>query len=93
MAKRNFFRPAAAEVTSEVKEIARDLIDFLKSKGHSEERAAQIAGNHPDAVRAEMEKEKEQPPANTDDTAEIPAEAPAEESDGNEAEKEEGEAQ
>ena len=78
---------------ADLEEIARDLIDFLKSKGHSEERAAQIAGNHPDAVRADMEKENEQPPANTDDTAEIPAEAPAEENDGDEAEEKEGEAQ
>jgi len=34
------------------------LVEFLISQGHSEERAQQIAGNHPDAVRAEMEKAK-----------------------------------
>lgn len=39
---------------NEVKKIARELIEFLISRGHSEERATQIAGNHPDAVRADM---------------------------------------
>jgi hypothetical protein len=36
-----------------------DLVEFLISQGHSEERAKQIAGNHPDAVRAEMKQPKE----------------------------------
>lgn len=40
---------------NEVKKIAQDLIDFLIGHGHSEDRARQIAGNHPDAVRADME--------------------------------------
>jgi hypothetical protein len=35
-----------------------DLVSFLISQGHSDERAQQIAGNHPDAVRADMEKQK-----------------------------------
>jgi len=39
----------------------QELIDFLRAQGHSEERAQQIAGNHPDAVRADMEKAKSTP--------------------------------
>jgi len=30
------------------------LVEWLISRGHSTERAVQIAGNHPAAVRAEM---------------------------------------
>ena len=45
-------------VQSKGKEILNDLVEFLKGQGHSEERAAQIAGNHPDAVRADMESAK-----------------------------------
>lgn len=36
----------------------KELVDFLISRGHSEERAEQIAGNHPDAVRADFEQAK-----------------------------------
>ena len=36
----------------------QELIDFLVAQGHSKERALQIAGNHPEAVRAEFEKLK-----------------------------------
>lgn len=32
------------------------LVEFLISQGHSEERAQQIAENHPDAVRADLAK-------------------------------------
>jgi hypothetical protein len=47
----------------------KELVDYLLSQGHSQERAEQIAGNHPDAIRAEMAKgvsdgkEKETAPA------------------------------
>ena len=40
-------------------ETLNDLIAFLVSQGHSEERALQIAGNHPDAVREMISKTKE----------------------------------
>lgn len=36
--------------------MSNELINFLVSQGHSDERAKQIAENHPDAVRADMEK-------------------------------------
>jgi hypothetical protein len=42
-------------------EIDQELVDYLLAQGHSQERAVQIAGNHPDAVRAEMEKAKAAP--------------------------------
>jgi hypothetical protein len=42
--------------TFEVPAISDELISFLVDQGHGLERAQQIAGNHPDAVRAEMEK-------------------------------------
>jgi hypothetical protein len=38
--------------------IDQELIDFLLAQGHSQERAIQIAGNHPDAVRADLEAAK-----------------------------------
>jgi len=38
--------------------IDQELVEFLLAQGHSKERAEQIAGNHPDAVRAEFEKLK-----------------------------------
>jgi hypothetical protein len=34
-----------------------ELVEFLIEQGHSEERAQQIAGNHPDAVRADVHAE------------------------------------
>jgi len=46
-----------------------DLVEFLISQGHSEERAQQIAGNHPDAVRADLEKSKGTNDANKEETA------------------------
>lgn len=46
------------DIKSEVKKIEQDLIDFLRGKGHSQERAEQIAGNHPAAVRADLEAAK-----------------------------------
>jgi len=44
-------------------EIDQELVDYLLAQGHSQERAVQIAGNHPDVVRAEMGKAKATPSA------------------------------
>jgi hypothetical protein len=46
-----------------------ELVEFLISQGHSEERAQQIAGNHPDAVRADFEKSKGASDASKEKTA------------------------
>jgi hypothetical protein len=37
----------------------QELVEFLQGQGHSEERAIQIASNHPDAVRADIAKAKQ----------------------------------
>lgn len=39
-------------------DIDQELIDFLLAQGHSQERAVQIAGNHPEEVREMMAKAK-----------------------------------
>jgi hypothetical protein len=49
------------------------LVDYLVAQGHSQERAEQIAGNHPDAVRADMEKAKATPAAASAPSATAPA--------------------
>ena len=38
----------------------QDLLDFLITQGHSEERAQQIAGNHPGEVREMIAKAKKE---------------------------------
>ena len=50
-----------------------ELVSFLISQGHSEERAQQIAENHPDAVRADLEAKAATPPEveSTPDVASI----------------------
>jgi len=48
----------------------QELVEFLKSQGHSDERAQQIASNHPDAERADFEASKAKTPAPTEANAE-----------------------
>ena len=44
----------------------QELVEFLISQGHSKERAHQIASNHPDAVRSDLEATKAKTPAPTE---------------------------
>jgi len=54
----------------------QELVDYLVSKGHSQERAEQIAGNHPEAVRKEMaESQVDDRAANAGETADNGSEA------------------